>query len=307
MNHHLRVDLVIVSKQGVSLSSMSLLAVSATVDGLGDITEVTSISFCVKIFLIPKPCSSFKSDFGRSSEFRVVNEINSEGFTSSSVVGLTSDLDGTSSLIFNTISRSSVAQILSAFISLSGGEFLHVLELTRFVAKLSKESVLSGRSIDTSIFHSLVQIGSILVKNLGVSTGHHLLELLNRKSSSWGRGIWFRSGNWGSRFGGVNNWGCWFRGNWSHRLGSLDWSWLNWDLGLNWGDGFNWNLGLNGSWLGSLNWFGSLNWLRSLNRMGSHWSRLGYLNGSHGSGSGSWHGSWDIWGHFGHRRLNCGS
>jgi len=300
MNHHLRVDLVIVSKQGVSLSSMSLLAVSATVDGLGDITEVTSISFCVKIFLIPKPCSSFKSDFGRSSEFRVVNEINSEGFTSSSVVGLTSDLDGTSSLIFNTISRSSVAQILSAFISLSGGEFLHVLELTRFVAKLSKESVLSGRSIDTSIFHSLVQIGSILVKDLGVSGGHHLLELLNRESSSWGRGIWFGSRNWGHRLGSINNWGCWFRSNWSHRLRSLDWSWLNWNLWL-----LNNRSGLMNYRSGLMNYRSGLMNYRS--GLMNYWSWLvNYRSGSVNYRSGSVNRSVNSWGTHIHFRSGSG-
>jgi hypothetical protein len=212
----------------------------------------------------------------------VVNEVDSEGFTSSSVVSLTSDLDRASSLIFNTISRRSVAQILSAFISLSGGEFLHVSELTRFVAKLSKESVLSGRSVDTSILHSFVQIRSVLVKNLRVSLGHHLLELLNRESASWGRGIWLRGGNWGHRLRCLD--GSRLRGglNW---FGCLDRSGLR--GGLNWSGSLN-RSRLNGSWL-RLNRGGSwsLNWGGSRNRLGDGWgdSRGSIDLGNGGSGT----------------------
>jgi len=178
------VNSFIISPLLVSISS----TVGTTINSLGNLSETglsILISQTVQMMSGPVPGSSSESDFGGSGKFGVVNEVKTKSLTSSSVVSSTGDLDRSSSLISNTVTSVAVAQILaSSFISMSGGEFLHILELSRFVAELSNESVLSGGSGDTSFLHGLVQIRSILSNSVAVSMGQHLLELSNRKSVS---------------------------------------------------------------------------------------------------------------------------
>lgn len=129
-----------------SLSIVGNSTGDTSVDSLGDGIDVTLVSVFVEVISVPVPSSSLESILRSSNKAWVVNKINTKSLASSSVVGVTSELESTSTLIGGTI---------------GSAHFSHVVELASFFSDLSEESGLSGGGVDVILFHSLVHVGKI--------------------------------------------------------------------------------------------------------------------------------------------------
>jgi len=170
---------------------MSILAVEASIDSQSALVEtilVVLISLSVQTSAVPVPDGSLEGILGESSISGVVNEVVTDSLTSIDVVVSASDLDGASSLESLSVTRLGVAQILSSFISGTGGDFFHIVEGAGFFSDLAEESGDSGASGDATPSHSFVKVGEVSFEVASVAGGHDGGELVDVKAHGGSNG-----------------------------------------------------------------------------------------------------------------------
>jgi len=137
---------------------------------------IVLISEVIQLVLVPIPCSSLETPFWFSEILWVLHEIMTQCLGNCGIIVSSGNLNWSSSLESFSVTWLGVSEVLSAFICLSGGEFLHVFERTGFVAELCDEGGNSWLCVYTRVFHCLDNVGVILVDGIS-SSWNHLLQL----------------------------------------------------------------------------------------------------------------------------------
>jgi len=168
---------------------MSTFAGKASIDSQSALIKTflsSLISVSVQTSAVPEPDGSLESILGKGGVSGVVNEVVTDSLTSMNIVDSASDSNGASSLESLTVTRVSVAQIFSSFISGTRGDFFHVEEGAGFFSNLTEESRHSMASVDVTPSHSFVKIGKVFGEVSLVTSRHDKLELV--KAEAHGRG-----------------------------------------------------------------------------------------------------------------------
>ena len=173
-----RLGLLPVGGSDVSVGSS---ASEASVDLVSALVETglrVLIGFGVEVSAVPEPDGGLEGILGEGGISGVGNEVTADSLTSILVVGSSSNLDGASSLEFDTVASEAVTQVLaSSFVFSTGGEFFHVLEFTGFFSNLTEESRDSGASVDGAPVHGIDEVGIVSGELALVGLGEDGLEL----------------------------------------------------------------------------------------------------------------------------------
>ena len=164
---------------------MSTFAGKASIDSQSALIKTflsSLISVSVQTSAVPEPDGSLESILGKGGVSGVVNEVVTDSLTSMNIVDSASDSNGASSLESLTVTRVSVAQILSAFVFSTRGDFFHIMEGAGFFSDLAEESGDSVASVDVACFHSGVKVGKVFGEVSLVTRGHDVFELVKAEA-----------------------------------------------------------------------------------------------------------------------------